>query len=102
MSFEKVTIDQALEEYRGNLDAMGLNEADKTLFIGLMRASLEEYEMSIDALQSLILETPTVATGEYIDAWMIHEWRGPIGSETKALPDDIKPNHVRDAVQANF
>lgn len=45
---------------------------------------------------------PAVATGEYIDAWMSREWRGPMGSETTAPPDDTKPNHVRDAVRANF
>jgi hypothetical protein len=31
-----------------------------------------------------------------------HEWRGPMGTETTATPDDTKPNHVRDAVRANL
>lgn len=29
------------------------------------------------------------------------EWRGPTGTETAAPVDDTKPNHVRDAVDAN-
>lgn len=48
--------------------------------------------------------TPAIAAGEYLDQWqMDHEWRGPMGAETTAPPDDTKPreNHVRDAVQAN-
>lgn len=34
------------------------------------------------------------------DAAEEHIWRGPMGSETTAPPDDAKPNHVRDAVRA--
>jgi hypothetical protein len=46
--------------------------------------------------------TPEVATGEYLDRWMMdHEWRGPMGTEITALADEPKPNHVRDAVRAN-
>lgn len=57
------------------------------------------YRMRLISKWVLFL-TPAVATGEYLDAWMSHEWHGPMGSETTA-PDDTKPNHVRDAVRAN-
>jgi hypothetical protein len=49
--------------------------------------------------------TPAVATGEYLNQWVIaREWRGPMGTETTAPADDSKPrqNHVRDAVLNNL
>jgi hypothetical protein len=49
----------------------------------------------------VVFFTPATATGEYLDRWLDHEWRGPMGTETTAPADDAKPNHVRDAVRAN-
>ena len=83
---------------------MGLNEANKSLFVGLMRTNLEDWEKSFKALQDLILEAPAVATGVYLDQWLIgHTHVAPTSGETTAPPDDTKPreNHVRDAVRAN-
>ncbi|MET3232316.1 UNVERIFIED_ORG: hypothetical protein ABIC54_004521 [Burkholderia sp. 1263] len=83
MGFEKVIIEQALQEYEGKLTAMGLNEADKSLFVRLMRTQSEEWEKSIGALHSLIVESPTIAMGDYLDQLLIdHEWRGPMDSKT--------------------
>jgi len=104
MSFEKITTEQALQEYEDNLTAMDLNEADKSLFVGLMRANLEEWEKSFEALQDLILEAPALATGVYLDQWLIgHIHDAPTSGETTAPSDTTEPpqNHVRDAVRAN-
>lgn len=102
MSFQKITTEQALQEYEEKLAEMGLNDSQKSLFVGLMRGHLGDWGKSFDALQGLVLETPAIATGEYLDLW-VHEWRGPMGTVTSAPPDDTKPreNHVRDAVRAN-
>jgi hypothetical protein len=36
--------------------------------------------------------TPTTATGEYLDQWCLNN---------RAPDEEVKPNHVRDAVRAN-
>lgn len=47
--------------------------------------------------------TPATATGEYLDQWLMdHEWRGPMGAETKAPDDEPRQNHLRDAVRNNW
>lgn len=104
MSFEEVATEQALREYEAKLDAMGLNDSQKSLFVELMRAELEQLEKSFQALQDLIPDSAAVATGEYLDQWsMSHEHSAPTSGETTAPSDDTEPrqNHVRDAVRAN-
>jgi hypothetical protein len=103
MDFEKVTIDQAVQEYEAQMDAMGLSESQRTFFAGMMRTHLENCERSIESLENLVLEQPVAATGEYLDQRLLGcEWLGPTnGTETIAPQDEPKPNHVRDAVRAN-
>jgi hypothetical protein len=45
--------------------------------------------------QTVIALTPAIATGEYLDAWLL-------ANKPPAPADESKPNHVRDAVRANL
>jgi hypothetical protein len=100
MGFENVTIDQAMQEYEGKLDAMGLLDPQKSLLMDAMRAQMEGLDRSLAEYVGLF--TPAVATGELLDRWLDHEWRGPMGTETMPPEDEPRDTSVRDAVQKNW
>ncbi len=89
----------------------GLDRIGAMRGIDLPRASAEtdlDYRARLMArLWEPLIDSiaPAVATGIYLDQWLIGHTHGALTSgETTAPPDDTKPreNHVRDAVRANL